>query len=123
MDILQRLKSQQKKDKDKDSVLSAAFAKKDETPKGDPAVDPDITQIDKPKPDEKVVFREERVISRPQTFQADGLREFDLDSLKGDEHAAAKAACAQKANALILEGKLDEAIVEINDLKARVKKV
>jgi len=120
MDILQRLKSQ-KKDKDKDSVISSIFDKKEkEEAKKEGAVDPDITHIDKPKPEEKVVFREERVISRPQTFQSDGLREFDLDSLKADEGAKMKAACAQKTSGLIVEGKFEEAIGEITALEAKL---
>ncbi len=120
MDILQRLKSQ-KKDKDKGSVLSSIFEKTEkEEAKKDNAVDPDITHIDKPKPEEKVVFREERIISRPQTFHSDGLREFDLESLKADEGATLKAACAQKVNVLIIDGKFEEAIGEITALEAKL---
>jgi hypothetical protein len=120
MDILQRLKSQ-KKDKDKGNVLSSIFDKKEkEEAKKDTEVDPDITHINKPKPEEKVVFREERVITRPQTFHSDGLREFDLESLKADDSATMKAACAQKVSMLIVDGKFEEAIGEITALEAKL---
>ena len=121
MDILQKLKSQKK---DKESVLSSIFSKKEKEPekKAGPEPDPDITPLEKPGTEEKVVFRQERVVSRPQTFHTEGLKEFDLESLKGDENAPIKAEFAQRVGSFIIEGKVDEAITALNELKEILRK-
>ncbi len=119
MDILKKLKTEKKEKND----LLSSIIKKDTDEEKKPEVDNDITQLNNPpKVEEKVVFREERVISRPKTFSTDGIREFTLDSLSPDETENVKMEYAKVINNYIIEGRLDEALELLTELKNKLKK-
>lgn len=120
MDILRKLKSEKK---DKENLLSSILQKKegaDDKAKTQP--DPEITQINKPVLEEKrSVLREDRLVAKPKTFTTEGMREFDLESLKADDIANMRIEYARRIESLVVEGKLDDAAALINELRERLK--
>lgn len=115
MDIIKKLK----KEKKSESVFDTLIKKKSpEGPVVQKSEDMEVTAITPEKP---LPVVEKKGIPPKAEFRAEGMHEFDIESLGVDNNASMKIEYKAKIMSLIDENKFDEAIDLIKELKEKIR--
>lgn len=118
MDIIKRLKKEKKAESIFDELIkNKDNEKKDSTTPADVEVTqltPDKSPVDQGKP----VAPAEKPVKRE--FHAEGMHEFDIESLGTSAHMSAKLEYKARISIAIDEGKFEEAIELIRELQQKI---
>lgn len=115
MEFLKKLKGEKKSETVIDSLIKKRVKKEEPVEK---SVDMEVTQITPERASSAIPKEKEPVIKRE--FRTEGIREFDIDSLSADSKLNIKIEYKNKIGTLIDEGKIDEAIDLLKELKDKL---
>ncbi len=116
MEFIKKLK----RDKKAESVFDLLIEKKQKKEEVlEKPPDMEVTEISPEKPPPVIQEKPEPVLQRE--FRAEGMHEFDIESLGASTGAGLKIEYKAKISSLIDEDRIDEAIELLKELKEKLK--